>query len=232
MLFKTQGYILYRPTCRVCPSSPSEVSCAPCALCRPSVLHHQGEMHRDQPRLHRESARKGKAAGAFSWAHRLIIIGIFIQVFVEALSLRRSQSWCRGNGDVIHPNIGLEEIKLQMKAVYLILLLSSLHIVYCKNIFRSRVKPGLVHHANHTGISAQGVNAEHHLFLSWINSICCVCVVPRFHILPHARFGASCPWSQTNYWRSGGGGGAGEAGEGLKVSQQTLRVQESSRRGF
>lgn len=30
----------WRPTCRACPSSsPSQVNCAPCALCRPSVLH-------------------------------------------------------------------------------------------------------------------------------------------------------------------------------------------------
>lgn len=42
MLFKTQALTqatYCRPTCRVCPSSPSEVSCAPCALCRPSLLH-------------------------------------------------------------------------------------------------------------------------------------------------------------------------------------------------
>ena len=210
MLFKTQGYILYRPTCRVCPSSPSEVSCAPCALCRPSVLHRQGEMHRDQPAsaLSRKCEER-QAASVFS--HPLIIIGMFIQVFVEAFSLTRSQSWCRGNGDVIHPSIRLKRSNYRWRQFAWICFCRpcTWFTVKKKTSFIRELNPALSIMLITQVLSAQGVNAVHHLFLSRINSICCVCVVPRFHILPHARFGASCPRSQTNYWGLGGGGGEG-----------------------
>ena len=151
MLFKTQGYILYRPTCRVCPSSPSEVSCAPCALCRPSVLHRQGEMHRDQPAsaLSRKCEER-QAASVFS--HPLIIIGMFIQVFVEAFSLTRSQSWCRGNGDVIHPSIRLKRSNYRWRQfAWICFCRPCTWFTVKKNIFHSRIKPGLVYYANHTG---------------------------------------------------------------------------------
>lgn len=131
MLFKTQGIhctvqAYMQSSSILSPPPPSEVSCAPCALCRPATAS-PGIW--DQPRIRQkcwESRWRSQADLTISYSH---IFFFFLSGGVEALPLTPNsrQSHCRGNGMLFAPmwatlcagHTGLKEMKLQRKAIYL-----------------------------------------------------------------------------------------------------------------